>query len=95
MNVPSILFGVVVSTLLGAAFHLLRGGGLGRLALYLILSWVGFWSGHILGAQTGWSFGTLGPLHLGNAVSAALVFLGVGYWLSLVEVERRQDRTQR
>jgi hypothetical protein len=94
MNLPSILFGVVISTLLGAAFHLLRGGGLGRLILYLVLGWVGFWAGQILAMQLGWGFGTLGSLHLGTAILTGLVFLGIGYWLSLVEVERRQDHTR-
>jgi hypothetical protein len=53
MSLPSILFGVLLSTLYGAAFHLWRGGGLGRLVLYLVLGWIGFWAGQILASSLG------------------------------------------
>jgi hypothetical protein len=85
MTLPSILIGIVISSLYGAAFHLWRGGGLGRLILYLILAWVGFWLGHLIGNALGWTFVSLGPLRLGTATLGAAITLGVGYWLSLVE----------
>jgi hypothetical protein len=56
----------------------------------LILSWVGFWAGHLIASRLEWTFDTLGQLHLGTATLGSLLFLFVGYWLSLVEVERRQ-----
>lgn len=89
MSLPSILIGALISTLYGAAFHLWRGGGLGRLLLYLVLGWIGFWAGHFLADRFGWTFASLGPLHLGMATLAAIFLLGIGYWLSLVEVERK------
>jgi len=89
MSLPTLLFGFLISTLLGAFFHLLRGGGAGRLLLYLILGWTGFWAGHFLAGYFGWTFGSLGTLHLGLAVLLSLIVLGIGYWLSLVEVEPR------
>jgi hypothetical protein len=89
MSLPSILFGLLLSTLYGAAFHLWRGGSLGRLLLYMILGWAGFWSGQFLASRLDWTFGSLGPLHLGMATFVSAVFLAVGYWLSLVEVERK------
>jgi hypothetical protein len=89
LNLPSILIGLLISTLFGAAFHLWRGGSLGRLFLYLILGWVGFWIGHFLAGWMGWTFVSLGPLHLGMATVTSFVFLLAGYWLSLVEVDRR------
>ena len=88
MSLPALLFGFVISTLYGAAFHLIRGGGAGRLLLYLLLAWAGFWSGQFLAAQWGWTFASLGPLHLGMATLASLLFLAVGNWLSLVDAER-------
>lgn len=87
MTLPALLFGVLVSTLMGAAFHLWKGGGLGRLLLYLILGWVGFWIGHVLGNALGWTFGSIGPLRLGMAIVAGLAVLGFGHWLSLVQSE--------
>ena len=89
MTLPSILLGVTLSTLYGAAFHLLRGGSLGRLALYLALAWVGFWGGHIFARWMGWSFVPVGALEAGFATLGSLLFLGLGYWLSLVEIERK------
>jgi len=85
MTLPSILIGIVISSLYGAVFHLWRGGGLGRLILYLILAWVGFWTGHLIGNALGWTFASLGPLRLGTATIGAAITLGIGYWLSLVE----------
>lgn len=89
MNLPSILIGVILSTLYGAAFHLLRGGGPGRLILYLVLGWAGFWAGQILASQAGWTFGSLGSLHLGLATVMSLIFILLGHWLSLADSNQR------
>lgn len=90
MTLPALLFGFLVSSLLGAAFHLWKGGGLGRLLLYLILAWAGFWGGHLLGDRLGLTFGSVGALRVGAAVITAAVTLYVGYWLSLVRSEEPQ-----
>ena len=84
MSLPGILLGFFVSTLFGAAFHLVRGGGLGRLILYLFLSWFGFIAGHLLGNVIGLKFWVVGTLNLGPAILGNLLLLGLGYWLSLV-----------
>jgi hypothetical protein len=89
MTLPALIFGVLLSSLYGAAFHLIRGGSLGRLLLYLILGWTGFWIGHFLAGQLGWTFASLGPLHLGMASLASIVFLVAGHWLSLIEIQKR------
>jgi hypothetical protein len=89
MTVPALLFGMLISTLYGALFHLWRGGGVGRLILYLILGWAGFWIGQALANQLNWTFGSLGTLRLGMATLTSALFLGIGYWLSLVEVDRK------
>jgi uncharacterized membrane protein YeaQ/YmgE (transglycosylase-associated protein family) len=85
MTLPTLIFGILVSTLYGAAFHLWRGGSLGRLVLYLILGWMGFWIGHLLATNWDWTFLSVGSLRLGMATIGSLLFLLVGYWLSLVE----------
>ena len=64
MTLPSIILGAVVATLLGAAFHLWRGGSLGHLLLYLALAWLGFWAGHWFAAQLDLSLFQVGPLDL-------------------------------
>lgn len=89
MTVPALLIGFVLSTILGAGFHLWRGGGAGRMLLYLILGWAGFWAGHFAGDALGLDFFSVGPLRAGAASVGAILFLLAGHWLSLVEVERR------
>jgi uncharacterized membrane protein YeaQ/YmgE (transglycosylase-associated protein family) len=88
MTIPSFLFGFIISTLYGLGFHLLRGGGAGRLLLYLFMSWIGFWTGHVIADQLDWSFASVGSLHLGMATVGSLVFLILGHWLSMVEPEK-------
>lgn len=83
MTLPALLFGFLISTAFGAAFHLWRGGGAGRLLFYLVLAWAGFGIGQYAGDLFGLSIGRLGPLQLGSASTSCLVFLLVGHFLSL------------
>ena len=89
MTFPAMVLGIVISSLIGVGFHLVLGGNLGRLFLYLVFSWVGFWGGHILGDVLGWTFFSVGPLRLGMAILGCLLFLGAGYWLSLVQPDEK------
>ncbi len=89
MTLPAILFGIVLSTLYGTAFHFWKGGSLNRLVLYVILSWLGFWIGHIVGGALGWSFAASGPINTGMATLGSAVFLFVGEWLSRVEITKK------
>ena len=89
MTLPSYFLGLIISTLYGSAFHLWRGGGFGRLILYLLLGWGGFWAGHFIANYFGWSFASLGPLRLGMATIGSIISLGFGYWLSLIDEEDR------
>lgn len=84
MTIPAIFFGILVSTFLGAAFHLWKDGGLGRLVLFIFLAWIGFWAGHILGQTLQWTWMSVGPLRLGTALAGAVIFLLIGNWLSLI-----------
>lgn len=89
MTLPSIVFGIVISSLYGAVFHLYRGGGFGHLLLYLFMAWIGFWIGHLIGTKMGWTFLSLGPLNLGMATIGAAIMLVIGYWLSLVDLKNK------
>lgn len=91
MTLPAFLFGFLISTLMGAVFHLWKNGGFGRLLIYLVLAWIGFWAGHIVGGSLGLTFISIGPLHLGMAVLVGILTLFGGYWLSLV----KQDEPRR
>jgi uncharacterized membrane protein YeaQ/YmgE (transglycosylase-associated protein family) len=89
MSIPTLFLGLILSTLYGAIFHLWRGGNAGRLLLYLLLSWIGFWIGQLIGNLLNVSFDTLGQLHLVFATLGSLIFLAIGFWLSLVQAETK------
>ena len=89
MTIPALLFGFVLASVYATAFHFWKGGSLSRLLLYLILAWVGFWGGDILGAVLKWDFAAVGPINTGMATFGSAAFLFVGEWLSRVEVTRK------
>ncbi len=86
---PTLFIGLILSTLYGAGFHLWRGGNTGRLVLYILLAWIGFWLGQFLANYFSLSFDKVGELHLLMATIGSIIFLVVGYWLSLVKVETK------
>ena len=79
MTIPTLLFGIFLSTLYGAAFHFWRGGDIPRLVSYLLLAWAGFWSGHFLGTALAISFWQMGALNVGAATIGAALFLYAGH----------------
>lgn len=81
MTLPTLIFGGLVATLYGAIFHLIRGGGLGKLLLYILLSWVGFFLGQYIGERTSWEFINIGALNLGIATITSVLFMIAGYWI--------------
>jgi hypothetical protein len=93
MTLPAILLGVVLSSLYGALYHLVRGGTGKRLVAYLIAGWVGFWAGHLVGDIFGITFFSVGPIRLGMATILALVALFLTNWLAIESTpsERSQN----
>ena len=95
MELPALLIGFFISTIYGLAFHLLVGGNLGRLIISVAMSWLGFWAGHWIANTLGFTFASLGTLRLGAASIGSILFLAVGYWLSLVSPEETEARQHR
>lgn len=85
MSTATLLLGTVISILLGAIFHLWRGGKAGRLLLYLILSIAGFWIGQWIANLLQLDFDELGQLHIAFGILGSLLILFLGYWLSLID----------
>ncbi len=48
MTFPAIVFSFFLASIFGSLMHIWRNGGLFRLVLYLVLSWIGFFAGHII-----------------------------------------------
>ena len=88
MTFPAIVFSFFVASIFGSLMHIWRNGGLFRLVLYLVLSWIGFFAGHIIGQILSINFLNLGTIHLGMGILGSLVLLGLGYWLSLVDPQQ-------
>jgi hypothetical protein len=93
MTLPAVIFGFFAATLYGGVMHLWKDGGMGKLLLYLVLSWIGFFIGQITASKLGWSIVDIGPLHFGIASLGSILLLGFGHWLSLIQVEKHSTGT--
>jgi hypothetical protein len=90
MPLPTIAFGILLSTLFGAFYHLLRGGPTRKMAFFLLLSWAGFWLGDTLGSYMGWWFMPVGLLNAGMATIFSFMFLLIGDFLSRIVTTAKQ-----
>ena len=77
MNLPAVYLGFLIASLLGLAFHALRGGSLARLVLYVVTAWIAFFLGHLLAGWMGWEAGRMGGLNLLPAIVATILGLFV------------------
>ena len=84
MTIPSFLIALLIASLYGVLYHLVRGGGLGRLLLFLIFGWSGFALGHFVGVRWGWVLIPLGELNLGLSTIGSLFLLVLGDWVSSI-----------
>ncbi|GAB4443731.1 MAG: hypothetical protein Kow00120_13200 [Anaerolineae bacterium] len=75
MPSPAFVFGFILATLYGAAFHLFVGGDARRLALFLLAAWLGFVLGQVIGAALNVTILDIGPIHTLTAT--------LGAWLAL------------
>ena len=87
MTLPTLLFALLAALLYGSLFHFVRGGGLWRLLLYMVVSVIGFAIGHLIGWWRNWIFFPLGSLNLGMSSLGSLITLLIGDWLSRVEAK--------
>lgn len=92
MDYPTLIFGFLIATALGALYHLLRGGRAGRLLIFLLAGWLGFAAGQWFGVKFGITVFKLGGLYLAPALSAGVLFLLLSDWLSLIEPEMKKRR---
>lgn len=86
MTIPSLIFAFLIASLYGVLYHLIRGGRLGRLLLFLVFGWTGFVLGHLLGIWQGWVLIPIGELNFGMSTLGSLFFLVGGDWVSRVRI---------
>lgn len=82
MTTPAYLIAIILPTLYGALFHLVRGGDARRLMLYLAASWVGFIIGHNLSPMVQAHIYSIGPLNAGMATLGSVLALLLAHWLA-------------
>lgn len=89
---PTITFGFILATLLGALCHLILGGDARRLALFLLASWLGFLFGHMLGATLGLDIFNVGKLRIVSAMFGSIATLIITQALTSKRTSKRASR---
>ena len=89
MTIPTLLFTLLIASLCGVLFHILRGGSGWRLLFYCGLSVLGFAVGQWISSARGWHFLMFGAVDLGMGVIGSVAFLALGEWLSLIETKNK------
>lgn len=92
MTLPAIILGSLIGLLLGGLLHLVVGGHFGRIVLYLIFGFFGFWIGQLVAMILGIELVSVGPLQLGIAIPVGIGLCAFGYWLSLVQVTKKPSQ---
>ena len=78
----SIVLALLMATAYATLFHLLIGGPIKRLFLYILVSWLGFAVGHFLGDMLQIDWLKLGPLNLLSASIGSWLALFGSWWLA-------------
>ena len=79
---PTLTFGFILATIFGAVFHLIFGGDVRRLAIFLLVGWFGFLLGHLLGGNFGISVFNVGSLHILGATVGAFTLLFLAHFMT-------------
>jgi uncharacterized membrane protein YccC len=75
MTTPGLFIGWLIASLVGFAFHFIRGGKFSRLLFNLATAWISFFIGHFVGQWINWHLWRYGTLNLFPALLATLVGL--------------------
>ena len=89
MNLPAFFFGSLIACLIGSIFHLIFGGNIKRILIYMFFSWVGFWLGNAVGSHSNIQILLLGPVDIGMAAIGSFLLLAFIYWLRFESNEEK------
>ena len=78
---PPFVLSALVSTALVALFNLWQGGNARDLGLYLVVGWLGFAMGELLGDWIGLDLFMIGEVHVAEASVTCGLLLFLGRWL--------------
>lgn len=78
----ALILGFLVASAYAAVFHLIIGGPIRRLLVYLLAAWAGFAVGQFAGTMLNMDLFKLGTLHLLAASVGAWAALLLSWWLA-------------
>jgi hypothetical protein len=78
----SVVLGLLLATSFACAFHVLLGGSIRRLFVYILAAWLGFIAGHFAGSILEIDLLQLGRLQLLAASMGAWLALLLSRWLA-------------
>ncbi len=92
MSIPTFFFGSVIAVMCGLLFHVLRGGRLSRMLLYVATAWVSFFAGQLVSEWIHWRVLRFGSLNLLPNLIATGIGLFAAEVLATPETKARQTR---
>ena len=95
MTFQGFILGLTIASASAFLFHILRGGNLKRLAIYLAAAWIGFFAGHLLGELTNWNLLRVGSLNLFPALLGTLLSLVLTAILIKPNASQKKTRRRR
>ncbi len=72
---PIFVFAFVIATMFGLAFHVIMGGNVRRMVLFIVTGWLGFLLGQYIGGYLGITLFKIGVVHLLPASVGAIALL--------------------
>lgn len=80
-SAAGLVFGILLASVYGALFHVIFGGPLKMVIIYVIAAWIGFLIGQFVGDLINFEFLKLGKIHLVSASIGAWLALLSTWWL--------------
>lgn len=90
---PGFLFAFLLSTAYGAGFHLLFGGAIKKMLLYISAAWLGFAIGQWVGSFIGVRLLMVGPVHSFIASIGSWTALFASHWLGKDRLQKDKGDT--
>lgn len=95
VTIHGFILGLTIASACAFLFHILRSGSLKRLAIYLVSSWVGFFSGHLLSELINWQLLRLGSINLFPALFGTILSLFLTAFLIKPDSSQKKIRRRR
>lgn len=80
-SASGLVLGFLLASIYGGVFHLIFGGPIRRILVYLFAAWLGFFIGQFIGDFFNFEILKLGKIHLVSASIGAWAALLAAWWL--------------